>query len=476
MTKFIGRTEELAKLREFTHLKKSSFLVIKGRRRIGKSRLIKEFGKDFSSCFIFSGLAPDEKTTSQHQLDEFSRQMALLFKSPLAKYDDWTNAFWSLSERVKKGKILLVFDEISWMGSKDPTFLSKIKNFWDLHLSTNSHLIFIVCGSASSWIDKNILSSTGFVGRVSYTMTVDELPLSECAEFWPSSISAYEKLKILSVTGGVPKYLEEINPKLSAEENIKRLCFMKGGLLVDEFNKIFSDVFLRNSEVYKKSLIVLSAGAKELKEIQQKIPQAMGRLSEYLKELESGGFIARDYTWDVKDGIDSKLSRFRLKDNYVRFYFKYIQKNLTKINRDAFALKSLSSLPEWEVIMGLQFENLVIRNKTELHKHLNLNPQDIVSENPFFQRRTKIIPGCQIDYLIQTKFKSLYVCEIKFLQEKIGSTIIAEVQKKIDSIQYPKGFSVRPVLIHVNGVSQKVIEADYFSDIIDVSDFLKTSK
>jgi uncharacterized protein len=106
--------------------------------------------------------------------------------------------------------VLLFFDEISWMGSKDPTFLGKRKNAWDLQFKKNDRLVFVVCGSASSWIEENLLSSTGFVGRISYRLTLEELPLPDCNRFWPDSIATYEKFKILSVTGGVPKYLEEI--------------------------------------------------------------------------------------------------------------------------------------------------------------------------------------------------------------------------------------------------------------------------
>lgn len=474
MKKFIGRQTELRQLEEISQLKKASFIVVKGRRRIGKSRLIKEFGKNFDHFYTLSGLAPDEKTTNDHQLEEFSRQLSRELGTAPAQYADWSDAFWAIAERLKKGKTLLLFDEISWMGSKDPTFLAKIKNLWDLHLSSNPNLIFIICGSASSWIDKNILSSTGFVGRISLTLTLKELTLPECSQFWPDNISPYEKLKLLSVTGGVPKYLEEVNPKINAEENIRHLCFKNGGFLVDEFERIFSDIFLRNSDFYKKIVSILAGGALELNEIETKLGNTYGRLSEYLHELESAGFIARDYTWDIKSGLDSpRLSKFRLKDNYLRFYLKYIEKNLTKIHRDAYSLRSLTTLPEWYGVMGLQFENLVLNNKSHLHRALGIHAGDIICENPFFQRKTSTAPGCQIDYMIQTKFNSLYVCEIKFSKDKVGSSVIEEVQQKVDALKKPKGFSIRPVLMHVNGVSEAVIEQDYFSNIVDVASFLK---
>jgi uncharacterized protein len=473
VSEFIGRQEELKKLLDLSKKKSASFIVVRGRRRIGKSRLIEEFSKHFDKFYTFVGLTPEKNVTAKDQLEEFSRQMARECQVPYARYDDWSDALWAIGERIKTGKVLLLFDEISWMGMNEPRFLGKIKNFWDNHLKQNDQLIFIVCGSASSWIEKNILSSTGFVGRISYTLTLEELPLSDCKQFWPKNISAFEKLKVLAVTGGIPKYLEEINTKLPAEENIKQLCFTRGAILVEEFRQIFSNLFLHDSLFYRKILEVLATGSKERNEICEilKIDPG-GRISEYLTELELAGFITRNFTLNIRLGIDSKLSKYRLCDNYLRFYLKYIDKNLSKINRNSFRFKSLSSLPEWHTMMALQFENLVLNNRSLLHQTLNIHPNEIVLENPFYQHKTHRNPGCQIDYLIQTKFNTLYICEIKFSKNPVNSSVINEVQKKIDILSYPKGYSCRPVLIHVNGVTEDIIDSDYFASIIDFSKYL----
>lgn len=474
MSKFIGRQQEITKLLEIASKKTASFIVIRGRRRIGKSRLIEELATHFDTFYSFMGLAPEEGVTAEHQLAEFSRQIAQQCKAPYAQYADWSDALWAVGERIKSGKILLLFDEISWMGSKDPAFLGKIKNFWDQHLKKNDRLLFVICGSASAWIEKNILSSTGFVGRISYTLTLEELPLTDCSKFWPKNIAAYEKLKILAVTGGIPKYLEEINPKVSAEENIKRLCFTKGAFLVEEFKRIFSDLFLRESIFYKKIIEELASGPKERVALCQALEiDPSGRLSEYLSELELAGFIARDHTWHLKSGADSKLSKYRLSDNYLRFYVKYIAKNISKINRNSYNIQSLSLLPEWNTIMGLQFENLVLQNRSLIQQALNIKPEEIIADNPFYQNKTIRTAGCQIDYMIQTKFNSLYVCEIKFSKNEVSASVIQEVQEKIDRLKYFKGYSCRPVLIHVNGLSTEIIEQDYFVAIIDFSTFLK---
>ena len=473
---FIGRQEELADLKRLMSKETASFVVVRGRRRIGKSRLIEEFAKGVT-FYSFSGLFPVEGTTAQSQREEFARQINRETGLPEVKSDDWGTLFSYLYEKIKKGKIVLLFDEISWMGSKDPDFLGKIKNAWDILFKKNPRLIFVVCGSASSWIEKNILSSTGFVGRVSYRLTLEELPLSCCNKFWgkaSGNISPYEKFKILSITGGVPKYLEEINPKLSAEENIKNLCFKPEGYFFNEFDHIFSNLFLHRSNLYKKIVEVLVGGNKDVNEIcaGTKIDRS-GRVNESLEELELAGYIKRDYTWNIKDGKDVKLSKYRLSDNYLRFYLKYIGEYKTKIERNAFSIKTITALPGWSTILGFQFENLVLSNRTLIHQALGVRPEDIVSENPFFQTATSKRPGCQVDYMIQTKFNTLYICEIKFSKNFVGINIIQEVEEKINRLKRPRGFSCRPVLIHVNGVSEEIVDGGFFSEIIDMSRFLE---
>lgn len=475
--KFIGRKNELSALKRFLRKKTASLIVVNGRRRIGKSRLIEEFAKG-STFYSFAGLAPTDKTTAQSQRDEFARQLNEQTGIPEIQADDWSKLFALLYNKIDKGRVILLFDEISWMGSQDPNFLGKIKNAWDQTFKKNPKLIFILCGSASSWIEENILSSTGFLGRVSHTLTVDELPLKDCNDFWPdklNNISAFEKFKMLSVTGGVPRYLEEIDPSLAAEENIRTLCFQRGGILVNEFDLIFSNIFKRRSPLYQEIIETLASGPKETTEISKLLNvELSGLLSSYLEELSVSGFIKRDFTWSIKTGLDSKLSKYRLSDNYLRFYERYIRKYKTKIQRNSFEFKSLTSLPEWNTIMGLQFENLVLNNKQLVQEALAINPDEIVSDNPFFQKKTAKRQGCQIDYMIQTQYNTLYICEIKFSRNPIGTPVIFDVQQKIDRLNRPKSFSCRPVLIHVNGVTNDLLENDYFAKIINMSDFLQT--
>lgn len=474
---FIGRGPEMERLKGLLKKKSASLLVVRGRRRIGKSRLLAEFGKEIKS-FFFSGIPPVKKTNARLQREEFAGQMERM-GLPAAKSEDWSNLFWSLSKHTEKGRCLIVLDEISWMGGKDPAFLGKLKTAWDMYFSKNPHLIMALCGSISSWIEENILSSTGFVGRITIDLVLEELPLPACNAFWHPKeklISAYEKFKLLSLTGGVPRYLEEITPELPAEKNIQQLCFTRGGLLVREFEEIFSDLFSRRSARYKEIILCLAEGPRELREICKELKQARGGLrSKYLDDLVKAGFIQRDFSWHIQEGKENKISRFRLSDNYLRFYVKYISGHLAKIQKGDFAPSLSTSFPNWEAVLGLQFENLVVRNRKILLQLLGVSTEEVVMDGPFFQRATKKLPGCQIDYMIQTRFHTLYLCEIKFSKDPIRKKVIEEMQEKINRVKLPKRFSIRPVLIHVNGVESALLEESYFDKVIDFGQFLTST-
>ena len=195
---FIGREEDLNALRALKSKKSASFVVVKGRRRIGKSRLIKEFAKDYTN-YSFAGFPPHTGSTADFERKTFALQLEKVFGVPV-RYDSWYELFIFLSQQTKDQDAVILLDEISWMGSKDPHFLGALKTAWDEYFKQNAKLVLIVCGSVSSWIEQNILSSTGFVGRLSLTLTVKELSLKESCMFWgnyQSNTSGYEKLKLL---------------------------------------------------------------------------------------------------------------------------------------------------------------------------------------------------------------------------------------------------------------------------------------
>lgn len=478
---FIGRESEMETLEGLLSERTASLIVIRGRRRIGKSRLIEEFARRADKNirqFSFIGTPPGKKTTKKMQHKEFVRQLARA-GIPGIQPDDWGNMFWHLSKHTQSGPVLIILDEISWIGSKDPEFLGKLKNSWDMYFNKNPKLILILCGSVSSWIEENILQNTGFLGRIKKDIELEELPLNRCNAFWhpkEKKISSYEKFKLLSITGGVPLYLEQIKPNLTAEQNILNLCFKKDGLLANEFDKIFSEIFSKSTLAHKEIVSCLADGPKDLAQICKKMDKPLGgTYSKQLKELIKAGFVRRDFTWGLETGKASKLSRYRLSDNYLRFYLKYIAPNRAKIDKGSFTHAAFLNLPTWEISMGLQFENLVAHNRKALCKIIDISEEEIVMDGPFFQTPRARKKGCQIDYLIQTRFNTLYACEIKFSKHPVGQRVVEDVEDKISRLKFPKGFSVRPILVHVNGVEDSVCETGYFDKIIDFGELLETN-
>ena len=474
---FIGRANELTDLGRLLKRKTASLVAIKGRRRIGKSRLIEEFCRE-QNAFDFIGLPPDKHITAQSQRDNFAQQLQQQTGLPKIKTDDWADLFALLAEQVKEKQIIIIFDEITWMASNDNTFLAKLHSAWERFFRRNPKLILILCGSISHWIEENILSNTGYFGRITLKMTLKELSLPSCNQllnYHQFKRSPIEKLIFLSVTGGVPWYLENINAELSAEENIRALCFKPDGLLVDEFEKIFHDLFKdARKDVCKRIIEFLTKKPASNTEIANAIGYSnSGALSNYLDELIEAGFVQKHTAWQVQTGKASNRARYRLSDNYLRFYLKCIQPRLTQIAKGRFQHMQLHELPGWNTLLGLLFENLVLKNRQFILEALNIQPESIVNDDPFYQNKTSKQQGCQIDYLIQTKFKTLFLCEITFSVNPVGTSVINEVQSKIERLNLPKGYACIPVLIHANTVTPPIENSEFFGKIINVSDWLE---
>lgn len=472
---FVGRENSLQRLQLLLSKKTASLVVVKGRRRIGKSRLIEEFGKEHR-FLQFSGLPPEKKVTAQDQRDAFAKRLGSYCNFHSLRGTDWSDLFQMLAEKTSSGRVIILLDEISWMAQGDPTFLAKLKNAWDLELKKNPELILILCGSVSVWIEENIISSTGYFGRIPFEINLDELALNDCDQLLNAQQfvgTDYEKFQILSITGGVPWYLEQLQPGFTAEQNIKNLCFTEGAILVKEFDKIFHDLFDSKGSMYEEIVRLLANGSLENNEIATALNyQRSGALSHYLKQLTISNFVTRDRCWRFIDGKYMRFSKYRLSDNYLRFYLKFIEPNLERINRGDYESIYLGNFPGYSITLGHQFENLVIKNRKTIFKILGLNINEILSDNPYFQHKTIRHKGCQIDYLIQTRLNSLFVIEIKFSKNILGKSVIDEVKEKIKRLSKPQHFSCIPVLIHVNGVSDAVSDANYFYKIIDFRELL----
>lgn len=475
---FIGREKELQALDDNLHSNRTLMISITGRRRIGKSRLAEEFARKFDNFYEFSGLAPKPEIGPKEQKQEFIRILREKFSLPEIKSDDWGELFSLLSKSLNSGKKnIILFDEISWMAQGDKTFLPKLKNAWDLYFKKHKNLVLILCGSVSHWIEENILKSTGFVGRISYSLRLKELSLQHCAKFWKSRekrVSAYDKLKILSITGGIPRYLEEINPKLSAEENIANICFRSGAFLLDEFEKLFSNLFKNKADSMKLIAESLVSGAKSYQALLKLCnKKSGGSFSEDLDIMISAGFVARDQGIKIeKNGITSE-SRYRLSDNYVRFYLKYLKSLKQDIESGIYSFKSFISLHNWETIFGLQFENLVLNNQIEVLKKLNIDPTTVKINSPYYQKSKQDLSGVQIDYLVMDKYNTIYLCEIKTARDQILPTVIEQVQHKIQALNL-NNKSIRPVLIYAGNLHPDIKDLDYFDKLLGIEELFSS--
>jgi hypothetical protein len=279
---------------------------------------------------------------------------------------------------------------------------------------------------------------------------------------------------LLSILGGIPWYLEQITPGQTVDDLIKQLCFEKDSLLVLEFDRIFHDLFNGKGASYKKILDSLKDGMKTLADVRKitGFPHS-GTLSSLMEHLIIAGFVSKQNLWSFKTNKPLKQSLYRISDPYMRFYLKLIEPQRNKIDLNGFQNTAISSLPGFEAHIGLQLEQLLLQNRNVLLASIGINPADIITSGPFRQSKSTTKEGCQIDFLIQTTTKNLFVCEFKFKRRELGADVISEVQDKVTALKVPRGFAVISVLFHIGGVSSNVATSDYFYRIIDISDFLK---
>jgi AAA+ ATPase superfamily predicted ATPase len=387
---------------------------------------------------------------------------------------DWPQALQLLDRLIPSaGWTLLLLDEISWMSIGDRDFAGHLKIAWDELFKKHRKLVVVLCGSVSSWIDDNILNSPGFVGRVSLTLTLEPLSLAHCNPFWRSKqVTAMEKLKILSVTGGVPRYLEELDIAQSAEHNIRRLCFEPSGMLFTEARQIFHDVFGRRAVTSRNILTTLVDGSRSVSEIGDALDHGRGgSLTASLDELAAAGFLRRDVSFDPRSGeTRPKLVRFRLSDNYLRFYLKYVEPRRAQIEKRLYRHTTVDALAAWDTIFGLQLENLVLQSLDVLRPRLGLENATILNAGPYTQPKTKRRAGCQIDLLLKTR-SAVYVLETK-LRGTIGRTVIDDVKEKVRRLEGAGDLTVRTGIVYVGKLDPRIEEEDYFDFIIPFEELL----
>ena len=469
---FYGRRDLEQQLEDLTGKRVSSFVTCRGRRRIGKSTLIEHFAHKIGARFIkIEGLKPRAGINNEDELSTFAEQLAAQTESEPTTPANWLFAFKRLDREIKDDVCTVVLlDEVSWLGQYDKTFSGTLKIAWDNMFKKHDRLIFVVCGSVSTWICDNIIDNRAFYGRRSLDLIVRELPMSECVKFWGEAamrIPPREIFDILAVTGGVPKYLEEINPALSSAENLRRMCFLPKSPLREDFDEMFTDVITKQPTFTAKVLRALMDGACSLTEIADMLGVVKsGNITECLVQLVESGLLSGDVGKNPVTGATMREQRYRIADNYVRFYLKYIEPVKDAIDSGAFVFSDLNALKGWPTIMGLAFENMVVNHVRDLLSPLHLENALVTSAAPYVKRgsRKTGVSGCQVDLLIQTA-ESFCLVEIK-RKTRIGPEVIEEMKKKVVAFPSVKGKALRTALVYDGDLDPVVPAQGYFDAII----------
>ena len=468
---FYGREDQIGSLLTLFRKRTSSLVTCRGRRRIGKSTLIKIFAERADARFIkIEGLKPKNGLSNADELSNFAIQLAAQTGCEETPPSNWLNAFIRLDKEVDDSKRMVVLlDEVSWMAHYDKTFSGTLKIAWDNYFKRHPKLVLVVCGSVSTWIRDNIIEDGSFFGRRSLDVVVPELPISECVKFWGKAahrIDRREIIDVLSVTGGIPRYLEEIDPAATANENIRRLCFSPKGILREDFDEMFSDVITRQPTFTAMVMRSLVDGARSVTEIAESLSMEKGgRITDALLQLEESGVVSSDCGKNPETGGDVRSVRYRLKDNYSRFYLKYIEPAKAVIDGGAFEFGALDRLDGWESVMGLAFENMVVNNFRSLIAPIGFGSAHVISAAPYRRvaSRNGARDGVQVDLLVQTR-RAICVVEVK-RQREIGRDVIDEVSGKVRRVPCRDGMSVRTALVY-EGHLAPIVEADGYFDAI----------
>ena len=468
---FVGRQGQIEQLASLWGKRTSSLVTCRGRRRIGKSTLIKEFAKKTGVRFLkIEGVRPEEGFSNADELRAFVEQLAAQTGCARTVPQNWLEAFIRLDHEIKNGqKTVVLLDEISWMGYYDPMFANTVRIAWENYWKDHDRLILVLCGSVSSWIKENFIDNSSYMGRRSLDLVVGELPLKECVKFWGRAaerVNPREIIDVLSVTGGVPRYLEEVNPSLSADENIRQMCFLPNSILRTDFDEMFTDVITHQPAFTARVLNCLVDGPRSVTDIAEMLEEGKGgRLSAALARLAESGFVSDDAGKNPETGADIREKKYRLRDNYARFYLKYVAPVKRVIDTGLFKFAGIEQFSGWDAIKGLQFENLVVNNAAELLSSLHMDRTLVLSAAPYFRKASESSgkEGVQVDLLLQTKM-SYCVVEVK-RKANIGREVIDEVERKRRLLPHPKSVSIRTALVYEGELAPSV-EADGFFDAI----------
>lgn len=427
--RIIGREIEIESLLRFYKSERSEFVAIYGRRRVGKTFLVDQVLGD-KICFSVSGAYKEPRKV---QLQNFAIEIASRTGSKKTKkLSTWTDAFWELSQHLdairKAGKRQIIFiDELPWLDTPKSGFVRALDYFWNHYASKHSEIMLVVCGSATSWMVNNLINDKGGLhNRVTreihmypFTLNESERYLKKAGFKWPRYIIA----QIYMIMGGVPYYMDMLNPDETFSENIDHIFFTQNAQLKSEYSRLYTSLFGRKekymsiiSQLAKhKEGLTLSEIAKNLK-----LPQN-GSLSQALEDLVNCDFI-RYYNVRGKT-IQKTGGLFQLVDMFTLFHFAFLTKKSTSEHywTEKWSSQELST---WR---GLAFERLCMAHIPQIKKTLRI---DGIYTEYFSWRSKESEPQVQIDLIIERADRITHICEMKFSQENYSLS-----KKEYDNIR-----------------------------------------
>jgi uncharacterized protein len=430
--RIIGRKKETEKLDKILQSTQAEFLAVYGRRRVGKTFLIRQYLKKHI-VFDFSGTKEGTKT---QQLSDF---FTVYLKQTKRRREtqlpvSWHQAFNYLADFLSELpqtdiKQVVFIDEMPWLDLPKSEFISALEFFWNQHVSKMDNILLIACGSASSWIRKNLINARGgLYNRITYRIKLMPFNLYETALFIQAmgvKLTQYQILELYMVMGGIPYYLKEIERGKSATQLIDDICFSRQGLLYDEYGQLYHALF-RNAEQHITLIEALAAHPQGMTrtDLASKVKISNGSLSRILEELEECDFISLFPPFLNK----KKEAIYKLTDLYSLFYLKFIKPNKGTSNKVWEQLSKQSTYTAWS---GYAFENICMMHLYQIKSALGI--RGVFTEHGSWKcTGNNELPGAQIDMIIDRADQIIHLCEAKFTKEnyKISNSYVEQLRLK----------------------------------------------
>jgi uncharacterized protein len=416
----IGRQFETQLLTELEHSNKAEFAVVYGRRRVGKTYLIRQcYQNKIKLDFVGS-----EKENYHTQLSNFNRAFTDQCTNKYKDASNWSEAFDNLAKYLKSlpknKKAVVFFDEFPWLDKPQSGFLGAFEYFWNQHASKMKHLIFIACGSVASWIIKNLINNYGGLhNRVTLSLDIKPFNLNETEQFLKYKQLQYTRYQILQLymaTGGVPYYLERVPKASSVAQAIDKMFFTPNAALSGEFKALFASLF-KNPEPYIAIINVLAGhhyGLVRSEIIIKSNLAAGGTFNRTMDTLEDCGFVIKV----LPIGKKNRDAAYRLIDLFSIFYCKFVNNNTSK---KAGTWQSFSNSNSYKTWCGYAFENVCLLHTTQIQTCLGIQGIEC-NFGAWRIAKNEITVGAQIDIVLQRKDGITHLCEAKFSDKAFITT------------------------------------------------------